>query len=132
MTAANVQHAPEMCAQGTYHQDGGVQQPTYLPAEVAAAVSLLGSPARARLLHVLLRQSEPILTSALAREAGLQYRPTLSQLQKLEEAGAVEATISLEESRQGRELRWSVSTSWLADALEHLNGYLTPPSVDAQ
>lgn len=128
MTALHVRPDAPLLSQGTYHQDGGVQPPSYLPPKVAAVTTLLGSAARTRLLHVLLRQEHPILTSSLAQESGVQYRVTLTHLQKLEEAGAVVADLSLDESRQGREIRWSANQTWLASALSDLTSYLTPPS----
>lgn len=101
------------------------QPPTYLPPDITTATAMLGSSSRARLLHVLLHQEHPLLTSALAREAGLQYRTTLTHLQKLEEAGAVTASIAHTEPRQGKDVRWSLNRPWLTHALHQLTSYLT-------
>lgn len=90
------------------------------------AFALLANPNRARILHTLALKDEPISTAVLARDTAVAYRVLITQLHALEKAGAVVADIPPHEPRQGREIHWSISQTWIERALADITSYLAP------
>lgn len=117
---------PRVRQQGTYHQDGSVTVSPHTDDGSPAALVLLSNLLRARILHTLALQDDPIQTTTLSQASGVAYRRTIAHLHDLEQAGAVVADIPPDEVRQGREIRWSISQGWVDQALDDITTYLAP------